>query len=190
MNAERAIRLLIEAAGLTNLAQQGPISIAVTSDGANTFHNRTQISIGIKIVDTRGHHCKTKIPIFVRSLEDDAEDDGGYYQGIQSSEMCTILIMADARDKSHMYAEVFSDFYKYLESLQADGLPASEFGPFLHPFKICYPSDLKAIWTTSGRGGNCKKTNFFCHLCSATCHDLVGWKEGNERCERCIVKIN
>jgi hypothetical protein len=47
---------------------------------------------------------------------------------------------------------------------------------------------LKAIWTTSGRGGNCKKTNFFCHLCSATRHDLVSWKEGREHCKRCLER--
>ena len=117
VNPEMAIRMLLEAAGLTEIAMQGPVSIAVTSDGANTFHSRTQISIGVKIVDTRGHHCKTKMPIFVRSLEDDAEDVSGYYQGVQSSEMCTICIMADARDKSKMYAEVFSNFYKYVDSI-------------------------------------------------------------------------
>ncbi len=102
VDPERAIRLLLEAASLTEFAQQGPVHLADTSDGANSFHNRTQISIGIKIVDTRGHHCKMKMPIFVRSLEDDLEDEGGYYQGVQSSKMCTICIMADARDKSKM----------------------------------------------------------------------------------------
>jgi hypothetical protein len=161
LDPERVIRLLLEAAGLSEIAQRESVHIAVTSDGANSFHNRTQISIGIKIVDTRAHHCKTKVPLFVRSLEDDVEDDPGYFRGVQSSEMCTVCIMADARDKSKMYAEVFKDFYKYTESLRKDGMPASEFGPYLPPFVITYPSDLKAIWTTSGRGGNCKKTNFF-----------------------------
>jgi len=169
LDPERVIRLLLEASGLSEIAQRESVHIAVTSDGANSFHNRTQISIGIKIVDMRAHHCKTKVPLFVRSLEDDAEDDPGYFQGIQSSEMCTVCIMADARDKSKMYAEVFQDFYKYTESLRKDGMPASEFGPYLPPFVITYPSDLKAIWTTSGRGGNCKKPFFLPPmLCHAT----------------------
>jgi hypothetical protein len=79
--------------------------------------------------------------IFVRSLEDDLEDEGGYYQGVQSSEMCTICIMADARDKSMMYAEVFASFYKYTESLMMNGMAASEHGPFLHPMIVSCPSD-------------------------------------------------
>jgi hypothetical protein len=46
----------------------------VTPDGANTFHSRTQISIGIKITDTRALHCKTKAPVFVPVLDDDVGD--------------------------------------------------------------------------------------------------------------------
>ncbi len=33
-----------------------------------------------------------------------------FFQGLQSSEMCTVCIMDDARDKSSIYADVFSDF--------------------------------------------------------------------------------
>ncbi len=178
---------MLEAAGLTEIAQREAVQIAVTSDGANTFHNWTQISIGIKIVDPRGQHCKTKMPLFVRSLENDIANDVGYFQGVQSSDMCTICIMADAQDKSKMHSELFSDFYKYMDSLQVSGIAESEYGPYLHPMIVSYPSDLKAIWTTSGRGGNCKKTHFFCHLCSATHHDLTSWKEGIMCCSRCIT---
>ena len=118
VNPETAIHLLLDAAGLTELAQRGPVKIAVTSDGANSFHNRTQISIGVKIVDTRGVHCKTKKPIFVAALDDDTDDDNGHYQRIQSSEMCAILVMADARDILQMYQEIFSEFYTYMEGLR------------------------------------------------------------------------
>jgi hypothetical protein len=111
----------------------------------------------------------------------------GYFKGIQSSEMCSICIMADARDKSQMYAEVFSEFYKYTDQLQMQGMTESDYGPALHPMVVSYSSDLEAIWTTSGRGGNCKKTNFFCHLCTATRHELVKWKGGGECFNRCIA---
>ena len=97
------------------------------------------ISIGIKNVDPRGHHCKTKMPLFVRSLENDIANDVGYFQGVQSSDMCTICIMADARDKSKMYSELFSDFYKYMDSLQVSGIAESEDGPYLHPMVVSYP---------------------------------------------------
>lgn len=116
------------------------------------------------------------------------DSDEMYYSGVQSSEMCTVLVMADARDKSHMYADVFSEFYAHMEHLGREGLPASEYGPALCPFTITYPSDLKAIWTTSGRGGNCNATTFFCHLCVATKDDLVSWQEGCECCPRCKNK--
>jgi hypothetical protein len=55
VDPERAIRLLLEAAGLTEFAQQGPVHLAVTSNGANNFHNRMQISIRIKTVVLSGH---------------------------------------------------------------------------------------------------------------------------------------
>ena len=74
-----------------------------------------QISIGIKITDSRALHCKTKAPVFVSFLDNYVGDQTGYFKGIQSSEMCSICIMADARDKSQMYAEVFSEFYKYTD---------------------------------------------------------------------------
>ncbi len=82
LDSERVIQLLLEAAGLAEIAQREAVHIAITSDGAYTFHNRTKISIGIKIVDTRGHHCKTKVPIFVRNEENDPEDDSGFFQGV------------------------------------------------------------------------------------------------------------
>ena len=121
----------------------------------------------------------------MRNEENDPEDISGFFQGVQSSEMCTICIMADAQDKSKMYSEFFSDFYKYTEGIQSNGIPASEHGPHLHPMKVSYPSDLKAMWTTSGRSGNCKKTHFFCHLCSAMHHYLTTWKEGSLQCSTC-----
>jgi len=183
-NAEAAIRLMLDAAGLTKYAEAGPVQLAITSDGANSFRNRMQISIGVKVVDPRGHHCKTKQPLFV----DELDDEPAHYRGVQSSEMCTILIMADARDKSKMYDELFGEFYKYTAELEKNGMPASQFGPFLHPFKIVYPSDLKAAWTTAGRGGNCKKTTFFCHLCAATRDELVKYNVGDLRCNRCKEK--
>ncbi len=65
----------------------------------------------------------------VRSLEGDAEDDNGYYQHIQSSEMCMMCVMADAWDKSKMYDEVLSGCYNYMESLHELSMPASEYDP-------------------------------------------------------------
>ncbi len=108
INFEKAILLMLDASGLSEYAKSGPVHLAVTSDGANSFCNRTQISSGIKVCDSRAHHMKTKTPVLV---EDDEQP--AHYIGVQSSEMCTILIMADARDKANMYEELFGDFYRY-----------------------------------------------------------------------------
>jgi hypothetical protein len=124
-----------------------------------------QISIGIKITDSRALHCKTKAPVFVPSLQNDVGHQTGYFKGIQSSEVFSICIMADARDNSQMYAEVFSEFYKYTDQLQMQGMAESKYGPALHLKVVPYPTDLEAIWTTSGRGGNCKKNIFLPPLC-------------------------
>jgi hypothetical protein len=67
------------------------------------------------------------------------EGDVEYFQGVQSSEMHAICIMADARDKSKMYSELFLDFYKYMEGLQVSGIAESEDGPYLHPIIVSYP---------------------------------------------------
>jgi len=184
VNYEKAIRLMLDASGLTKFAVSGPVHLAVTSDGANSFRGRTQISVGIKVCDPRAHHMKTKKPVLLENEEDGSSE----FVGVQSSEMCTILIMADARDKSQMYDELFGEFYRYTRELEVHGMPASEDGPYLHPFKFVYPSDLKAAWTTSGRGGNCKMTNHFCHLCAATRDDLVKYQEGDLRCDKCKEK--
>ena len=161
VNKENAICLMLDAAGLTEVARNGPVSIAITSDGANSFRNHTQISLGLKVIDKCGHHCKTKMPLFA-AFNEDEDDSSGMFENIQSREMCTILVMADAKDKSVMYPELFAKLYDYAESLRQHGMAASgDDKPYLHPFNITYPSDLKAIWTTSGRGGNCKKTRFF-----------------------------
>jgi hypothetical protein len=120
-NPEKAIHLLLDAAGLTELAQRGPVKIAVASDGDNSFHNQTQISIGVKIVDTRGVHYKTKKPIYVAALDDDTDDDNSHYQVVRSSEMRAIFIMADACDKTqvtqqflvslHLHGRFVSEWY-------------------------------------------------------------------------------
>jgi hypothetical protein len=176
VNPEKAICLMLDASGLITYAKEGTVHQAITSNGANSFRNRTQTSIGFKVVDTRAHHMKAKQPVFV----DETDDEPAHFEGVQSCEMSTILIMADARDKSKMYNELFGEFFAYAKTLEEVGIPEFVHGPALMPFSLSYPSDLKAAWTTSGRGGNCKKTTFFCHLCAATKDDLVKYTTGSE----------
>jgi len=117
--------------------------------------------VGIKITDTRGVH-PIKQPLFVQS--DDGEEKIVW---IQSSEMCCILIIADARDKKELYEDVFREFYEWGNRLQVSGLPASDGEPALLPFVVTHTTDLKASWYLSNRGGGCKNKNFFCTFCQA-----------------------
>jgi hypothetical protein len=141
---EPVIRLLLLAAGLSEIVHHESVHLAVMSDGMNSFHSCAQLSIGIKVVDVQAHHCKTKKALSERSQEHDDDDDHVHFKGVQSSEMSTVCIMADAKDKSNMYAEDLLDFYKYTKCLKKEGIPASEFDPSIAPFIITYPSDLKA----------------------------------------------
>jgi hypothetical protein len=177
---EKALRFLLKACELHNLAITERVKISLSIDGADLFKDRTHVSAGIKISDPRGVHPVTKQPLFIR--EEDGEEK---IVKIQSSEMCCILIIADARDKKELYEDVFKEFYEWGAQIQNVGLPASDHGPALLPFHVAHTTDLKASWYLSNRGGGCKNKNYFCTFCPCTRHNLVSYNIDDERCNRC-----
>ncbi len=180
INFEKALRFLLKACHLHDLATKEPVKISLAIDGADLFHDRTHVSAGVKITDERGYHPVTKQPLFVR--DDDGEEK---IVKIQSSEMCCFLIIADARDNKSLYEDVFKEFYQWGDKIQHEGLPASNAGPALFPFKVTHCADLKGSWYLSNRGGGCKNKEFFCTLCTCTKHTLTSYKTDDERCDRC-----
>jgi hypothetical protein len=156
INFEPAFHLLLKACHLHDLAITSSVKVAITVDGADLFNDRTHVSTGIKITDERGIHPVTKQPFLF--IDDDAEAS---FIKVQSSEVCCITIIADARDNKHLYEDVFKDYYNWAEKLRTEGLRESRFGPKLMPFNLMHTTDLKAAWYLSNRGGGCKNKNFF-----------------------------
>ncbi len=124
----------------------------------------------------------TKQPLFLI----DADTNEEKIVKIQSSEMCCILIIADARDKKELYDEVFKEFYEWGQRIGTYyGLPASNGNPALHPFVVIHTTDQKASWHLSNRGGGCKNKYFFCTFCPCTKNSLIDYKVLDNRCIRC-----
>jgi hypothetical protein len=163
LNFENAFHLLLKACKLDELAQTTSVKIALTVDGAALIKHRTHVSTGIKIMDERGVHPITGRP-FILQQEDSAE----IYVKVQTSEVCCVVVIADAIDNKHLYEDVFKEYYEWGEKLRLEGLAASSLGPRLMPFLVTHTTDMKATWYLSNKGGGCKTKTFFCHLCCCT----------------------
>jgi len=181
INYEKAFRLLLKACQLDEIAQTSSVKIALTVDGADLFKGRTHVATGIKITDERGIHPVSKQPLSMQNEENDIIR----FVKVQSSEVCAIMIIADAVDKKELYEDVFKEYYEWGNSLRLHGLPESELGPKLMPFTVVYTNDLKATWYLTNKGGGCKNKTHFCHLCPCTKNELTSYSIGEERCSRC-----
>jgi len=184
INFEKAFRLLLKACKLDELAEKESVKVALTVDGADLFKGRTHVSTGIKITDERGVHPITGKPFFLHASDNNDER----YVNIQTSEICCVMIIADATDNKHLYQEVFKEYYDWGEKIRMEGLPASPLGPKLMPFKVTHTTDMKAAWYLSNKGGGCKNKNFFCHLCTCTKDSLTSYSIDNDRCNRCKIR--
>jgi len=181
LNFEKAFHYLLKACQLDELAMTSRIKIYLSIDGADLFKDRTHVSVGIKITDTHGVHPVTKQPLFM--VDSDTNEEK--IVKIQSSEMCCILVIADARDKKEMYEEVFKEFYDWGKRIGSVSLPASDGNPALLPFLVTHTTDQKASWHLSNRGGGCKNKRFFCTFCPCRKDSLIHYKINNDRCARC-----
>jgi hypothetical protein len=75
---------------------------------------------------------------------------------MQSRELCTILVIADAHDSKDLYYDVFRDFFDYAKKNSEHGIEANGDEPKLQPFVISFPQDMKSAQITSKKGGCCK----------------------------------
>ena len=176
----KSLRLLLKACGLHEVAIKESVSIALAIDGADMIRDRTHVSAGVKITDTRGIHPITKQPLLQRNKEGEEK-----FVRVQSFELCSLMMIADARDSKSLYEDVFKVFYDWGKLISFQGLPAVDGEPQLKPFNVTHNSDMKAAWYLSNRGGGCKSTNFFCTLCSCTRDTLLSYNVEGSRCNRC-----
>jgi hypothetical protein len=180
INYNKALRLLLKASGLCELATTESVNIAFAIDGADLIRDRTHVSAGVKITDPRGIHPVTKQPLLMRTNDDEEK-----YVKVQSFELCALMIIANARDTKALYEDVYKDFYDWGKKISSEGLPDENGEPELRPFNLTHNSDMKAAWYLSNRGGGCKTTEFFCTLCSCTRDKLVSFNVGEARCDHC-----
>ena len=85
LNFEKALRLLLKACHLHDLAKEKSVKIALTVDGADLFKGRTHVSTGVKIVDERGVHPVMKQPFHVSNVDDHSNE----FVIVQSLEVTT-----------------------------------------------------------------------------------------------------
>jgi hypothetical protein len=131
-NFEKALHLLLKACHLDELASKSSVKIGLTVDGADLFKGRTHISTGLKVTDGCGIHPVTKQPLPVQNVDDDHVE----YVKVQSSEVCCIMIIADATDSKELYEGVFKEYYEWGDILRKNVLTESESGPRLMPFQL------------------------------------------------------
>lgn len=129
MNYEKAPFYLLKACQLDCLdTNRESVKISLSIYGADLFENRTYVSAGIKIMDMREVHPVTNQPLFFINEDINVEK----IVKIQSSEICCILVIADARDKK-------SCTKKYSKNFMNGGKELVQ-KAFLHPMEIL-PSD-------------------------------------------------
>jgi len=180
LNKENALRALLKATNLHELATKESVKISFCVDGADLVRDRTHVSAGVKITDERGTHPVTKQPLLM--VDEDGKES---FVNVQSHQMCCVMVIADARDKKELYEDVFRDFYDWGRQLAVNGIPATDTEPALRPFTVTHGSDMKAQWMLSNRGGGCKNKRFFCTFCSCTKENLLSYRELADRCDRC-----
>jgi hypothetical protein len=158
INFEAAFRLSLKACGLYELAQRTSVKVALAVDGGDLFNNRSHVTTGLKITDERALHPITKQPFL--NPERETEDDDMFLK-VQTSEVCSVMIIADAKDNKHLYEDVFKEYYDWGEMIRTQGIEESNLGPKLMPFSVAHTTDLKATWFLTSKGGGCKTKTFF-----------------------------
>jgi len=156
MDFNKSLRLLLKACNLHDLAQRESVQIALAIDGADLIRDRTHVSAGVKIIDSRGIHPTTKQPLLQH--DDDGEER---YVRVQSFKLCALMMIADARDNKALYEDVFKEFYDWGKQISISGIAGVNGEPDLMPFRVVHNSDMKAQWILSNKGGGCRTTLFF-----------------------------
>jgi hypothetical protein len=151
-NVRQLFKYIIHHFGLSDEAKIRKVEIAITVDGAPLDDKTGHITIGFKVCDKDAVDPITKKYIF------NDDDDG---PNLQSGKFCFPVAMILAKDDKQTYNKYLRDIFEEVDKLRNEGVPECEW----LPFDIAEPQDMKSFQLCLGRGGACKGTNYFCHLC-------------------------
>jgi hypothetical protein len=129
----------------------------------------------MKIMDARALDPTTKKPVFLN------KEKGGY----QSRDLCFPFKILFAKDTKETYRTVMNDFFAFFTQLEKVGLPESEYGPAMRPFRVWSPQDMASQWKSLGMGGSSFTTRLFCACCNLENHRRGTSALGVDRCSRC-----
>jgi hypothetical protein len=129
------VRYILKSFGLYDIAQTSSVELCITLDGAELCDGIGHLSAGIKVTDRQAIDPRDGTPLsFV-------EGKFGRIFNVQSKNYCFAIKSLLGKDTKDAYKE-FSDFFRFFEHLQREGLPESEHDPRIMPL-IMEPSRHK-----------------------------------------------
>ncbi len=181
---EPTLHLILKTSQLYEVAPRESVEICVTLDGAELCGYLNHLTAGVKIVDKRAVDPRSGRPLCTYT-----ENLLGSSFACQSRNFCFILKSLIGMDTNDAYDE-FSDFFKFFEKLRNEGLPASVYGPRLHPMIVWSSQDMSSLWKCLKTGTGARKNcySYFCNLCPCNSKDILFFTVGNNRCHRCKWK--
>ena len=186
---ERLIRFALEDNGLTNIASEFSVEFGFSLDGGSMTQLTAHIFAGAKSLDLRS---KKNGKFIFKELDEHGEE---VFCNVQSNTNIYLMKIAYVKDGKTPYEEYFADWFRFIQQLKTEGLPARpEYGwKAVKPMQVCVPQDTSSIQKAIGMGGACKACNLFCHACSCTSYGpkslLLFYREGRFRCRRfCLGK--
>ena len=181
---EALFRFLLADNGLTDIAAETWVDIGFSMDGGSLTGMTSHIFAGAKSLDLRSR--KDGKLIFTE-MDENREL---VYCNIQSNTNIYFMKIAYVKDGKLPYEMYFSDWFKFIQKLKTEGLPARpEKGwKVVKPVRACVPQDTSSIQKAIGMGGACKACNLFCHACACTSYGpksmLLRYREGRWRCRK------
>jgi hypothetical protein len=165
---ERFIRFVLQTFGLYEIAQTDSVELCITLDGAELCDGICHLTAGVKITDRRAIDPRDGSPL------SSVDDEFGRIFNVQSRNYCFPVKSLLGKDTKDAYSE-FSDFFKFFEMIQREGLPETEHGPRIMPLVVWSPQDLSSLWKCLNTGSGARKNGdtHFCHLCSCTGKKIV-----------------
>ena len=186
---ERLIRFALEDNGLTDIASEFSVEFGFSLDGGSMTQLTAHIFAGAKSLDLRS---KKNGKFIFKELDEHGKE---VFCNVQSNTNIYLMKIAYVKDGKTPYEEYFADWFRFIQQLKTEGLPARpEYGwKAVKPMQVCVPQDTSSIQKAIGMGGACKACNLFCHACSCTSYGpkslLLFYHEGQFWCQRfCLEK--